>query len=172
MAAPTLINHAFVSAKPDSPDGTIVSASEWNNVLLLTGGSQGQLVARDSGSVTGASWIDGANIQVNSGTYNGSSPSPDLAQIFVTNNSASYTLLFATVAAVTSGGANVNAFIKRNGVATTNWIANGLGQHSTMSIAIGEFSPATVSWVIAVSTIAGTFTSLAVQLMTLRLGIS
>jgi hypothetical protein len=172
VAAPALVNHAFVSAKPDSPDGTIVSSSEWNNVLLLTGGSQGQALLRDAGSVTGASWIDGPNIQVNSGTYNGSSPSPDLAQILVTNNTAAYTMAFATIAAVTSGGANVNAFIKRNGVATTNWIANGLGQHSTMLIAIGEFNPGTVTWTVAVATIAGSFTSLTVQLMTLRLGIA
>jgi hypothetical protein len=158
-----LVNHAFVSAKPDSPDGTIVSASEWNASALMTAGNQGQLVARDGGSVTGATYVDGSGVQINSGTYSGSSPSTDLAQLLVTNNTPANILLIATIAAVTSGGANVQGFIKRNGVA-------GAGVHGQVSFVIGENSPATVTWTVAVSTISGTFNSLSISFIALSLG--
>lgn len=169
MAA-VLTTHAFVSAKADSADNTIVSQSEWNNNHIFGGGSQGQLVARDGGSVTGATYVDGSNLQVNSGSYSGSSPSTDLASILVTNNTPANVFVTATIAAVTSGGANVQAFIKRNGVSVSNGLGNGDGTNFPVHFVIGENSPGTVTWTVAVSTISGTFTSLSISLITQQLG--
>lgn len=164
------IRHAFVSAKVDSADSSIVSKDEWNNAHVLTGGSQGQLAARDAGSVTGGTYVDGSTVQINSGSYSGSSPSTDLAQILATNNTPANVYCLATIAAVTSGGANVQAFIKRNGVAVANGLGGGAGLNFAVAFVIGENSPATVTWTVAVSTIAGTFTSLSISFMVMEFG--
>jgi hypothetical protein len=52
------IRHRFVSAKPDSPDPTRVHASHWNDTHVLSGGTPGQLLQRDTGASDGWSWSD------------------------------------------------------------------------------------------------------------------
>jgi hypothetical protein len=52
------INHAFVSAKADNPDPTIVDSTIWNAGLVVSGGVNGQLMVRDSTKPSGAEWTD------------------------------------------------------------------------------------------------------------------
>ncbi len=54
-----LIHHAFVSGFPDVSDATVVRPSNWNASLVLSAGTDGQVLTRDSGSATGASWTTG-----------------------------------------------------------------------------------------------------------------
>jgi hypothetical protein len=54
--ADALINHAFVSAFSDGADTNALQPSDWNAALLMTAGSNGQVLTRDTTSATGANW--------------------------------------------------------------------------------------------------------------------
>lgn len=51
-----LVIPAFVSSVPDSGDTTKLGPSAWNAARLFSGGTQNDVLVRDSGSATGASW--------------------------------------------------------------------------------------------------------------------
>lgn len=58
MANPAVnINHTFVSGKADGADPTLVQPSKWNAAEAWSQGSNNNVPIRDSGSVTGASWV-------------------------------------------------------------------------------------------------------------------
>lgn len=50
------VRPAFHSAYPDSGDATKFGPTAWNAPRVFSGGTDGQVVARDSASPTGASW--------------------------------------------------------------------------------------------------------------------
>ncbi len=54
-----LLKHAFQSGFSDGTDASRLQPSDWNAPLLASGGVDGQLLARNSGSATGASWTTG-----------------------------------------------------------------------------------------------------------------
>lgn len=53
------ILHKFVSAKADSPDPTLVSASEWNEAHVMSGGLNGQRLVFDNTQPNNFRWVDG-----------------------------------------------------------------------------------------------------------------
>ncbi len=53
-----VLKHAFVSAKSDGPDTTLVRPSNWNAGIKVTGGADGQKFIRDSAATDGASFVD------------------------------------------------------------------------------------------------------------------
>ena len=83
------ITHAFVSAKSDSPDTTLVSATEWNAAHVLSGGINGQVFVYDNTQPNNIRWTDGAKIYNNTYTVPSSTPSPilNVAGITFTPNS-------------------------------------------------------------------------------------
>lgn len=54
--ADVLVKPAFQSPYLDGPDATKLQPSTWNAARLFTGGNAGEIVTRDAGSATGASW--------------------------------------------------------------------------------------------------------------------
>lgn len=62
-----VVKHSFVSAKSDGADATKVQPSNWNAEHAFAGGSNGQVLVRDSGQSDGANWsgapaVSGANL--------------------------------------------------------------------------------------------------------------
>lgn len=55
-----ILTHTFVSAKADSPDTSLVSASEWNDGHRFTGGVNGQVLIFDNTQPKGIRWTDGS----------------------------------------------------------------------------------------------------------------
>lgn len=58
--ADVVVVHKFVSGKADGPDPTLVQPSKWNQDHNFSGGTDGQVLVRDSTQVDGANWVDGA----------------------------------------------------------------------------------------------------------------
>src|SRR6266851_5333843 len=56
--ADAVVVHKFVSGKADGADGTLVQPSKWNQDHNFGGGSDGQLLVRDSTQVDGANWVN------------------------------------------------------------------------------------------------------------------
>lgn len=167
--ADVLVNHAFVSSKPDSADASIVSSSEWNAAALFANGLQGQLLARSSSSLTGAVYIDGAKISLSPGTHSGASPSPSICPLVLTFNTTTFLQITATAVAATSGGATVTIAIERNGSTVDSFVIVGTGTHGATSFVIGE-APGTYTYTLKGTATAGTFTSLAARLIAFSVG--
>lgn len=125
--ADVLINHAFVSAKPDSPDNTIVSSGEWNAPELLRGGSNGQTIVADDTSSTGGRWTDGPQTVTTTGSYTGASPSGDLASSVVSFSSTCFLQCVITAAITTSNSSAGTVTLYRDGVAVRNGGVQGTG---------------------------------------------
>lgn len=51
-----VLKHVFVSAKADGADATLVQASHWNDGHTFVGGSDGNVLVRDSGEAYGVKW--------------------------------------------------------------------------------------------------------------------
>lgn len=51
-----MLKHAFVSAAADGSDATLVRPSNWNEDHVFDGGSDGDLLIRDTGSASGVAW--------------------------------------------------------------------------------------------------------------------
>jgi len=63
-----LVKPAFQSAYPDSGDTTKFGPNAWNAARLFSGGNAGDVLVRDTGSATGASWqVPGAVAQGGTG---------------------------------------------------------------------------------------------------------
>jgi hypothetical protein len=167
--ADVIITNPFVSTKPDSPDSSIVSSSEWNAAQFVSGGLQGQLFARNAGSLTGASYVDGAKINFANATYSGATPSPELCSITLTFNSTVFLMVIAALSAVTSGAANVVVAVKRDGATVDQFTIGGTGLATSYPFVIGE-SPGTHIYTISIAAVSGTFTSAGVRLLTFSVG--
>lgn len=107
-----IITHAFVSAKSDSPDTTLVSASEWNDGHIFSGGINGQVLVYDNTQPNNIRWTDGAKRYGNTYIVTGSTPSPivDVAQVNIVAASPSIMFALINIEAYTSTGA-VNALV-------------------------------------------------------------
>lgn len=56
MSGPALVNHALVSAYPDTGEPGKLGPLAWNAPLKFAGGTDGDVLVRDSASATGATW--------------------------------------------------------------------------------------------------------------------
>lgn len=54
--------HSFVSGKPDGVDASLVRPSDWNDCHLLSGGTNGQVIQRDTGAADGWSFVNQPDI--------------------------------------------------------------------------------------------------------------
>ena len=165
------ITNAFVSAKADSADGTLVSSGEWNDKLKIGGGSDGQIFARDSAQAHGGRWTDGPAITTNTDTYAGSSPSPALCArtiVFATN---AVVFLIVGVKAITSGGGQLTVALRRDTVNISSQPMEGAtGLFNVAAFAVQSEAPGTHTYDVVLSVSGQTFTSSTVQLATLRVG--
>jgi hypothetical protein len=166
-----LITSPFVLTKPESPDNTIVSNSEWNAAKLVGGGSPGQILARDSGSATGASWIDGLAVQRTSDVFNGSATTtPTLASTIVACATNAFVIVQPYILATLAVGTNAVLSIRRNGalVATGNIRADS-AFYQPFNFVVSE-APGTYTYDVLVSGTTGAVTNCQVVLTTLRFG--
>ena len=168
--AEVLVKHRFVSAKPDSADGSMVSSSEWNDSEVFSGGEHGQILARDGGSSTGASYIARPVITDVGGSHTGASPSGALCTTVLTFTTSVYCMLTLTVNAVTSGSATVSVVLKEDGVDQMTVRAPGTGLTASGTRALARSAGAHTYTVVATAD-SGTFTSFTVQLATLTIGV-
>lgn len=56
------IAHKFVSGKPDGADASLIRPSNWNACLTVSGGTDNQLLKRDSGAADGWSWVTAPDV--------------------------------------------------------------------------------------------------------------
>jgi hypothetical protein len=116
MSDEVLIKHRFISTKPDSPDTTIASSSEWNDSAVLSAGVHGDFLVRDTTKPNGAGWVFGQRVTGASGTFAGASPSTNIAPITIVTNSPSSGLVFATVSQANGTSVSSVATLYQNGV--------------------------------------------------------
>lgn len=165
------INHAFVSLKADSPDPSLVSASEWNARLNIGGGSNGQTVVRDASQPHGARWTQGVSVQRTTGTYGGGGTSSlSLASMVVTLQTPGTIILFPYVQALTSASQPVTIAIRRNfaNLSLPNWFGTGFGGIFWTEVDTQPAGTYTYDMIVSVST--GTITSVTAYLTALILG--
>lgn len=112
-----IVTHAFVTTKPDSPDPSLVSASEWNEGHVLQGGSNGQVLVFDNTQVKNARFIDGGAIASASATGpTGGTTVTGIAPITFTATSNEALFISLTAYAEASVAAVINYFVIINGV--------------------------------------------------------
>jgi hypothetical protein len=162
------ITHAFVSAKTQSPDTTLVSKNEWNDGHVFSGGSQGQILVYDNTQPNNMRWVDGAvNSGVSGGPVSGASPLTLIeGNITVTSLVAVYYSISAIVA--TSGSIGSTIAFRVDGVAVSNFnIA-----HATQTFfSLISSLPAGTHEISTVHTVgSGTFTSVTVAVQALTVG--
>lgn len=122
------VTHAFVSAKAQSPDTTLVSKNEWNDGHVFSGGINGQVLIYDSSQANNMKWVDGAK-SYTGGNSTGAVASPLSTPTLVTITAGSNTIvqLNPDLACTTSGGASYTLDVKLNGatILTISGIASG-----------------------------------------------
>lgn len=112
------IAHAFVSAKADSPDPTLVSSSEWNDYLHFINGNDAQMLLRATTTNTGAVWAEGPAILRPSDAFSGSQvTTPALCSTPLTFATSVFILLLPSVSVTLTAGTGAILSIRRNAVA-------------------------------------------------------
>ena len=112
------IKHAKVSAKVDPADTSLVLPSDWNAAELLSGGSDGRMILKDSTQTTGAGWVDGPLIQRISDAFTGNvGTTAPLSSVSVAFSSNGYILLLPSVLVTLAAGSAAILSIRRNSVA-------------------------------------------------------
>lgn len=162
MADQVEVNHAFVSAKPDSSDATIVSANEWNADLLFSGGADGQPLIKDSSKTTGAKFGQAPLAYRTSDTYSGASPSGAMASTAITTTDVANLMFFVNINATLASGNTVTVEIKRNGAVQRTRTARATGEYFCVAADVVAETAGTNTWTLVCSAGAN-FTALAVE---------
>jgi hypothetical protein len=166
-----ILTHTFVSAKADSPDSSLVSASEWNDGHLLTGGSNGQIIVFDNTQPKNARWTDGPTLTSASATGpTGAATATNLAPVTFTANSVGVALVSFSVYVATSGATTVVVAVTLNGV---DQYTQGIVTPFNMALSYSSgFNYGAGSHTIAIrlAATAGTITQLNVNNNVLRMG--
>lgn len=168
--ADVLINHSFVSTKPDSPDNSLVSSSEWNANELISGGSSGQVLVRDGSSPTGGTWVDGPAAAQGNESHTGASPSPPLGDISAVATTNIKAIVSVNTACITSGGAASTVLVQENGVDLISYKVGGAGLTGSLTFVVAR-TPGTYTYTAIVTADSGTFTSLNVIIAVLTIGV-
>lgn len=82
------VTHAFISAKSDSADTTLVSSSEWNDGHVFSGGANGQVLIYDNTQPNNIRWTEGIKKGTNTASIVSSTPTPVLNLAALTFNLA------------------------------------------------------------------------------------
>lgn len=116
-----IITHTFVSAKSDSPDTTLVSASEWNAGHLFGGGTNGAILMYDNTQPGNIRWTEGVRKQTSQHYIVTSTPTPiiNLAPMNFTTTYSAIGTLILLILNYTSVGAAVSAVIVRHNDSNT-----------------------------------------------------
>lgn len=169
--ADVLITSPFTLTKPESPDGTIVSTSEWNAAKLITGGAPGQVLVRDASSSTGASWIDGAAVQRVSDAFTGSATTtPGMALAIVNCTSNAYVLAQPHAILVLAAGTNAIMSIRRNGIVVATGAMRADGAFYQPFSWVFSEAPGVYNYDLLFSGTSGAITSANAVLTTTRIG--
>lgn len=91
------ITHAFVSAKSDSPDSSLVSATEWNDGHIFSNGINGQVLVYDNTQPNNMRWVDGVTNPGNTQSIANPTTSPINSIANVNFNSDSPVVVQATI---------------------------------------------------------------------------
>lgn len=163
------INHAFVSSKPDSPDGSLISSSEWNSPLIVTGGSHSQMLVRDATSPTGVSVVAGPLIASANDTYAGAAPTPAMGTLSLIMSTASKVILFTNMAANVSDSSNAIGYIYRDGVIFSQFAFAGVGG-AICQVASFEEAAGSHTYHVQSNLASGTFTLIVTTLVAFAIG--
>lgn len=120
------INHAFISTKAESADNTIVSKNEWNEDLVLSGGTNGQQAIADDTQDSGAKWVQGPTGSRVADTFSGGATSGELSSTILTTTERSYVFLFVEAGAITASGNDAVISLRRNGSTIKQWEVEGV----------------------------------------------
>lgn len=165
------IKHSFVSTKPDSPDPTVVSSSEWNAPLVVSAGATGQVLVRNGAEALGASYIDGATVQRVSDSFIGSaSTTPAMSLTTVTFTSNGVVLLVPNMLVVLATGTGGTLSIQRNGVNIVTGPINCSNVWFTPFTGFSIEVPGTYTYNILISGSTGVVTNAQTVLNVLKLG--
>jgi hypothetical protein len=139
-----IILHAFVSAKSDSPDDTLIRASSWNDGHIFSGGINGQHLVYDNTQVNNMRWVDGEftgnNLYTISGTV--ASPINDIADVdFTTNSPVKYTHVVILDQVTTTGGVLIVVAFNADGGPVHSYGINSASKAQSLTI-IGTFPTA------------------------------
>lgn len=133
-----IITHAFVSAKSQSPDTTLVSKNEWNDGHVLTGGINGQFIVYDNTQQNNIRWTDGPVSSGNTALISTSTATPLANLAPVTITPASFVVVVVSFAGLqyTSVGAATGALeLQLNGatVSVLSLVSGNLNQSLTFT---------------------------------------
>lgn len=165
------ISHAFVSAKPDVTDPTVIDSTIWNALLAIGGGVNGQMPVRDTGQAHGARWTQGPFVQRTTGSYTGTgSSTPAMAANVVTLSTPGVVILLPYVTAATSANQAVVMAVRRNGsnLSLPNWFGTNVGGIPWIEVINEVAGTYTYDLIVSVST--GNLVSVGVYLTALMLG--
>lgn len=165
-----LVNHPFVSTKPDSADSTIVSSSEWNAPLKFDNGTNGQAAVRNSADPQGASWVHGPEVRNNQNNHSGVAPSPPLAVTTITFTSNAVAHLSVVASCLTADASAGIIQLYRDGVLrnSTNLPVNG--QVVTARVDSINEVPGTHTYHLVMTSSGANITTSFAQLVTLVIG--
>lgn len=165
------ITHAFISAKTQSPDTTLVSKNEWNDGHLFLGGVNGQVLIYDNTQPNNMRWTDGPALSSNVASGGASaSPLVGLVPVTITTSGPGICLALFTAYAVLSGAGTVSINLLIDGVLeySQGFVSGGavaLTWFRGVSLAAGTYT-FTLNYVAS----AGTFVSYTAELGVLRIG--
>ena len=166
------IAHKFVTAKADSPDPTIVSASEWNAFLAFMNGNNGQVAIRNNTSPEGATWVDGPRILRPSDAYGGTAVNtPAMSSTPVTFSSNGIALILPSILVVMTAGTGCIMSVFRNGssIGTGPILANGTWI-TPFATAVTE-APGTYTYDVRLSGTSGSISSAQTLMTMLIIGV-
>ncbi len=123
------ITHVFVSSKSDSPDTTLVSASEWNDGHVFGGGINGQVLIYDNTQPNNMRWTDNVQLVLDVQSIANPTVSPYVQALelnIVTNSPVSIFVIVSYVSITTVGAVTYSATLYINGgVSAADTISSG-----------------------------------------------
>lgn len=170
MADSVLINHPFVSMKPNSSDGSIVSSTAWNAADVISGGSAGQMLVRNPADPQGASWVHGPQITFAQANHNGAAPSPFLCTIVITFTSVAAVQLAVMASIVTADASAGTVQLYRDGVLVSQETVNAQGHFVCTRVQAINENAGTHTYALKVTSGGAVITSSTTQLTIFSVG--
>lgn len=122
-----VITHTFHTTKPDSPDSSLVSASEWEDGHTVLGGANGQTLTFDNTQPKNVRWKDGSTIRATAMTYSGATPSTMLGLLAFATVSHTIATIFVDFLSTISSGTTTTITIFVDGTAFANFVMQADG---------------------------------------------
>jgi hypothetical protein len=167
-----VLTHAFVSAKSQSPDTTLVSKNEWNDGHVFGGGVNGQHIVYDDTVDNNIRWTDGVAVSNNSQTIGvTASPATGLASASFTANTSSLLIVSTLVQSYVGSGAAAMVLTVLINAATLATYNIASGDTNVTLIASGLIAAGGYTVSATITTAGGVnITSATVSIQTIRVG--